>query len=87
MASRRTSSLVGGDESESVKESSCSLALPGNSSSFVAKSHRPKDIIKQLQERVCKYKKTIERLRKRQKLIMPNIAMKLPAEYLFSVHY
>ncbi|KAH7963943.1 hypothetical protein HPB52_023974 [Rhipicephalus sanguineus] len=103
-------SPVGGDESESVKESSCSLALPegtpvdshkqpvkgaaeipcptvnessptsrdgekesacssappSTSSTFAARSRRPKDIIKRLQGRVCKYKKTIERLRKRQ---------------------
>ncbi|KAH7943734.1 hypothetical protein HPB52_010993 [Rhipicephalus sanguineus] len=63
------SSPTSSDESDGEKESACSSAPPtsaGTSSTFAAKSRRPKEIIKRLQGRVCKYKKTIERLRKRQ---------------------
>ncbi|KAH6946737.1 hypothetical protein HPB50_014784 [Hyalomma asiaticum] len=63
------SSPTSSDESDGEKESACSSAPPtsaGTSSTFAAKSRRPKYIIKRLQGRVCKYKKTIERLRKRQ---------------------
>ncbi|KAH7961305.1 hypothetical protein HPB52_007320 [Rhipicephalus sanguineus] len=65
----RESSPTSSDESDGEKESACSSAPPtsaGTSSTFAAKSRRPKEIIKRLQGRVCKYKKTIERLRKRQ---------------------
>ncbi|KAH7957745.1 hypothetical protein HPB52_022542 [Rhipicephalus sanguineus] len=62
--SRDPEAAHGGIRSQSHRPSS--LASAGTPSTFAAKSRRPKDIIKRLQGRVCKYKKTFERLRKLQ---------------------